>query len=76
MPTADQRQEFGETAETEYDSAEQSLREKVKTLEAKLKAQEEKSKKDQEFYDQALQKRFEQMEAFEEKADGLELKNS
>jgi len=39
-----------------------------------LKEQEEKSKKDVDFYEEALQKRFEQMEAFEEKADGLEVK--
>ena len=76
MPTGDRSKEFGKVGASEFEGTEGSMRERVKELEEKLKEQEEKAKKDVAFYEQALQKRFEQMEAFEEKADGLELKCS
>lgn len=50
------------------------LKKQVLDLEAKLKETESKLKKDTEFYQEALQKRFDQMEEYQEKAENLEMK--
>lgn len=48
---------------------------KIEELEKKLKDQEEKHAKDKKFYEEALDKRFDQMEEWEEKAHEEERKN-
>ena len=45
-------------------------------MENQIKTQREKYEKESEFYEKALQKRFDQMEEFEAKADALEIKCS
>ena len=46
-----------------------ALMTKITTLEERLKKQGEKQAKDTEFYEEALEKRFQQMEKFQAKSD-------
>lgn len=51
-----------------------ALRDRVTQLEEQLKEAAAKAKKDSEFYEEALEKRFEQMEKYQEKSDEFESK--
>ena len=52
-----------------------ALKKQIEELQKKLKDQEEKAAKDKKFFEEALDKRFEQMEEWEEKANEEQRKN-